>query len=769
MADDTTTRRPTQSDRDRTRFATGAGRYLADLPHDDALHAAFLRAPFAHAAIRQMDTTAAGQMPGVVAILTDADCAAAGFGNFRALLRQRGQGDRPLVVPFRPALAQDVVRHVGEPVACVIAESRAAAEDAVEAIEIEYEPLPAIAGLDAAQAAGAPLVHDAAPGNLAIDHHAGDRDAVVQAMAAAAHVAEASVILPRLAPVTMEPRGLLASYDAARGVYRLVTPHQGINEIRLDLAAVLNVAPDAIEIALPDVGGGFGARSPAYPEHAALLLAAKRTGRTVRWVGSRSEMFLTDYPGRSTRLSGRLAVDAAGRFTALDIVYETDLGAYITTVAALVNLQNPMQTAGGTYAIPAIAARFVQYFTHSVPIGPYRGAGRPDIALLVERLVDRAAALAGVDPLLMRARNAIPREAFPFRTPFGAVYDSADYPALIDAAREAAGWAGFPARREAAARQGKLRGIGCALFTEVAGGGAVDRDEARVTLSAQDGRVTARIETVTGGSGQSQAETYAFILAARLGMDPADIILDASPSDSRLVGAGSIASRSTISAGSAVAEAGARLAASLLDFAGLRANAPPDELRLVNGRIERGDGSPVMTLAEAVAGCGGRMTEIGSARLSTSFPSGCHVAEVEIDAETGVVSLVSYVAADDAGVVLNPVAAEGQIHGGIVQGLGEVFGEAILQDADGQVLTGSFMDYRMPRADDLPSFVTLDLPVASPHNVLGAKGLGEAGTTGALAAAANAVANALSAVGADLPDLPCTPERIWRALQVGRR
>ena len=750
---------------DRTRFATGEGRYFADLPHDGALHAAFLRSPVAHAAIGRLNTEAARAMPGVVAILTAAECTDAGFSNFRVAMRYRGEDDRPLVVPFRPVLAQDAVRHVGEAVARVVATTRAQAEDAMEAIEVDYAIRPAVSGLDAAQAPDAPLVHPAAPGNTAIDFRTGDRAAVEHAMQTAAHVAEISIAVPRLAPVTMEPRGALAEYDAVRGVHRLVTPHQGINEIRLDLAAILNVAPEAIEIELPDVGGGFGARSPAYPEHAALLLAAKLTGRRVHWLGSRNEMFLTDYHGRSTRLFGRLALDAAHRFTALDVTYETDLGAYITPVGAFVNLHNPLQTVGGTYAIPAIAARFVQFFTHALPIGPYRGAGRPDMALLVERLVDRAAALSGTDPLHLRALNAIPRDAFPYRTPFGAVYDSADYPALIAAARQAADWDGFPARRSASARQRMLRGIGCALFTEIAGGGAVERDEARVTLSVHDGHASATIETVTGGSGQSQAETYAFVLRGQLGIDPADVRLLASPHDTRLNGAGSIASRSTINVGNAVADAGCKLAAKLLDVAGLRANAPPAELCLTAGRIDRADGTPVMSLGDAVAALGGRVVETGGVTPSSTFPSGCHIAEVEIDPATGRAHLLAYVAADDSGVVLNPVAAEGQMHGGIVQGLGEVFGEAIRYDADGQLLTGSFMDYPMPRADEVPFFRTIDRPVRSPHNPLGVKGLGEAGTTGALAAAANAVANALASAGAQMPELPATPERVWRTLR----
>jgi carbon-monoxide dehydrogenase large subunit len=753
-------RRLTQSDRDRTRFLTGEGRYLADITAPDALSAAFLRSPHAHAEITQIDLARARAMPGVAAILTGADCAAAGFGNFRGLMRYGATGPRPLVVPHRPVLALDRVRHVGEPVACVIAASPEAALDAAEAIEITYRTLPPVIGFDAA----GPAIYPEAPDNLAFDFATGDADAVRDAFASAAHQVETTIELPRLAPSAMEPRGVIARFNAASGVYHLITPHQGINEIRLDLAAILGVPTEAILIELPDVGGAFGARSPAYPEHAALLLAARLTGRTVRWVASRSEAFLTDCYGRSTRLTGHLALDQAGRFLALDVHFEADLGAYVTTVGAFVNVHNPMQTITGTYVIPAIAARFTQYFTNTGPIAAYRGAGRPDMALLIERLVDRAAAVIGTGPLELRALNAIPRDAFPYRTPLGAVYDSADYAALIEAARKAADWDGFGVRCAGALTRGKLLGHGAALFTEVAGGGATDRDEARVTLAAGQGRATARIETVTGGSGQSQAETYAFILAAKLGLDPADIRLDASPADTRLAGAGSIASRSTISAGSAIADAGDQLRARLLIIAGLRANAPPEELLITAGEITRADGSRVMTLAEAINALDGPATALGSAPLSMSFPSGCHIAEIEIDQDTGHAMLTRYVAVDDAGVILNPIAAEGQIHGGIVQGLGEVFGEAMRYDETGQPVTGSFMDYTMPRADDVPSFIVDERPTASPHNRLGAKGLGEAGTTGGLAAAANAVADALARIGVELPQLPCTPERLWQAL-----
>jgi carbon-monoxide dehydrogenase large subunit len=765
---DTVTRqsnRQTQSGRDRTRWVTGAGRYVGDIAAADHLNAAFLRAPHAHAEIRRIDLDHARAMPGVVAIITGDECTAAGFGNFRGLMRYGTTGRRPLVVPHRPVLATKRVRFVGEPVACVIATSQAAAMDAAEAIDIEYEDLPAAIGLDARHDDPALQIHEQAPGNLAFAHEAGDAAKVQAAFASAARIVSTQFDLPRLAPTTMEPGGVIAAYDATDRTYHLTTPHQGINEIRLDLAAILNVAPEAILIELPDVGGGFGARSPAYPEHAALLLAARLTGRPVRWIASRSEAFLTDYHGRSTRLAGRLALDAQGRFTALDIAYDTDLGAYVTTVGAFVNVHNPLQTAGGTYDIPAISARFRQFFTNIGPIGPYRGAGRPDTALLIERLVDCAAAELGIDPLELRARNAVPASAFPYRTALGVTYDSGNYQSLIATARELSGWDERATRRREAAARGVLLGCGAALFTEIAGGGAAERDEALVVLSQQAGQVQARIETLTGGSGQSQAETYAYILAPLIGIDPADVTLVASPAHSRLAGAGSIGSRSTMSAGSAIADAGDKLRQILLGIAGLRANAPADELRLGQGVIERADGSMVMSIAETIAMAEQPVSALGAAPVSSSFPSGCHVAEVEIDRATGVATLVRYLAVDDSGTIINEIAAAGQIHGGIVQGLGEVFSEAMQYDESGQPMTGSFMDYAMPRAADVPFFQAAERPTASPNNRLGAKGLGEAGTTGALAAATNAIADALQQIGAILPPLPCTSFRIWSAIQ----
>jgi aerobic carbon-monoxide dehydrogenase large subunit len=759
--------RPTQSDRDRTRFVTGAGRYCADIAEPEALHLAFVRSPHAHARIVSVDTSVAASMPGVVRIVTGADCVAAGLRPFRALMRYQQPDGSGLTIPPRPVLAGDRVRHVGEPVACVAATSPAAALDAAEAVMVEYESLPAVASVAAALADGAPLVHDIAPGNRAFLHEAGDAAATEAVFAAAAHVVSVESVLPRLSPAPMEPRGIIARFDAETGAYHLTTPHQGINELRGDIVAVFDLIPERVRINMPDVGGAFGSRSNLYPEQAAAMLAARLTGRTVRWTATRSEGFLVDQAGRGTSLRGRLAIDADGRFTAIAVEYDSDLGAWITNVGAHIGVHNPLQTLTGTYLIPTFSARFRVVFTNMSPTGPYRGAGRPDIALLVERLVDRAAAETGRDPMALRALNAIPRTFFPYTAPTGATYDSGDFAGLVTAAREAADWDEFVARAAESAARGRLRGRGTALFTEIAGGGGTDRDESRVTLRLRrDGAPEAIIETVTAASGQSQAETYAMIAAARLGLAPADCTLVASAADTTLAGAGSIASRSTQGNGAAVHLAAEAVRAALLRPAALRANCAPEDLDVIDGRIvRRADGHTVDSVAGVLCGLDGAVDAVGTQPSRMTFPSGCHVAEVEIDPETGTLDLVRYVAVDDAGTIINHTAANGQIHGGIAQGFGGVLGEALRFDETGQLVTASFMDYTMPRAADLPTLTVLDRPVPSPNNPIGAKGLGEAGTTGALSATANAVADALARVGATMPSLPATPHAIWGALR----
>jgi len=734
-----------QAETERLRKLRGLGRYTADERFEGAAFAAFVRSPHAHARVVSIDNTDAAAMPGVVRVLTGQDCA--GLGNFPVIDRI-GKG---LIIPFRPVLAADIVRHPGEAVACVIADTQAQALDAAEAVFVEYESLPAAIGL----ADDAPLVYPT--GNVALTHVAGDAEAVKAAMEAAAMVIETEIFLPRLAPVTMEPRAAAAWWDAEAGVYVIRAPHQGVNEMRRDFAAVFGLPADRFRVLGGEVGGGFGPRNIAYPEYAAVMLAARLTGRPVAWHGTRSESFLTDIQGRGVRVRGRLAVDEAGRFTALSMSYDADLGAYITPVSVFANINNPLQSLTGCYAIPAAHAVFRMMHTNAVPTGPYRGAGRPEMALLVERLVDVASQRLNIDPFVLRERNIIPFEAFPWTLPNGARYDRGDFARMMQMARDASDWDGFAARQAAS---GSRLGRGMTLFIEVSGGGGAP-DEAALTVSAVNGRAALKIETVTASTGQSHARTFALVAGPRLGLPEITVELVASDPETVLSGAGSYASRSTIAAGSAVAMAADALSLRLRTMAALRANCAPEDLHLVDETVCRTDGTAVCRLVDLLDES---ITETGRVMPTNAFASGCHIAEVAMDPETGTTILTRYLAVDDAGVTIDHQAAEAQIQGGIAQGVGEVLGEESVIDAEsGQPYAASLMDYTLPRAHDFPDYRVLECNTPSPFNPLGVKGIGEAGTTGALCAVTSAVADALG--GRDLPAMPFTQERLWQAMQ----
>lgn len=744
-----------QAELERVRKLRGQGRYTADERFAGAVRAVFVRSPHPHARIISIDTTTASGMPGVVAILTGQDCIRSGFGNFPVIDRI-GKG---LVISHRPVLANDVVRHPGEAVAVVIAETQAQALDAAEAVWVEYEALPSAIGIASALAQGAPLVHAAAEGNVMLRHETGDEAAVAAAMAGAVLVVETEIEMPRLAPVTLEPRAAAGRWNAQSGRFELRVPHQGVNEIRRDLASVFGLAPDKFRVLSGEVGGGFGPRNIAYPEYAAILLAARATGRAVAWHGTRSESFLTDVQGRGVRVRGRLALDADGRFTALDMLYDADLGAYISPVAVFANVNNPLQSLIGCYAIPQAHASFRLLHTHAAPTGPYRGAGRPEMALLVERLVDIAARRRGEDGFALRRRNAIAKDAFPYTLPNGPRYDSADFQKLMTTAEAASDWDGFAGRKAAAAADGQLLGRGMALFIEVSGGGGAP-DEAALTLSAHGDRPVLRIETVTASTGQSHARTFALVACPRLGLTESEVEFVASDPETTLSGAGSYASRSTIAAGSAVAQAADEIATRLRMLAALRANYGADELHLAEGMVCRDDGTTVCAIAALLDP---PIAATGKVMPTTAFASGCHIAEIAVDEATGRIALKRYVAVDDAGVTIDHQAAEAQIHGGIAQGVGEVLGEEAVIDPDGQPVAASLMDYTLPRADDVPAYVVVECNTPSPFNPLGVKGIGEAGTTGALCAITSAVADILG--GPDLlPPMPFTGERLWRAM-----
>lgn len=748
-----------------TVLVRGEGCYASDFDAGDALAAVFVRSDRAHAAIRSVDAGDAREMPGVVSILTADDLGP--FGAFPAFLRQQTVDGRPLVVPRRPVLASERVRHVGELVAVVVADTPAAALDAAEAVLVDYEELDVVSGIEAAAAHGAPTIHDDAPGNLAAHVAIGEQARVDAALESSPTVIELTVELPRLAAAPMENRSVVAGFDEATECYEIWTPHQGAPEIRRDLASVLQVSAERIRVYSGHVGGAFGARGAAYPEHAALLAAARKLGRRLRWTSTRVESFMTDYHGRGTRLSGRLGLDAKGRFTALAVRFDADLGAYLNPVGAHINVANPLLTLTGCYRIADVAADFRLYFTNAGPIGPYRGAGRPDIAYLIERLVDEAAARLGVDRLALRKKNLVPAKAFPYKTAAGAIYDSGDYGALLQAAAEAADWKGFAKRRRAARKHGRLRGIGAALFVEVAGGGPVARDQVALRIEGGAGSPRIVVETVSKSTGQGHAESYRAIVATRLGVPYSWIELAESSPDTRLEGAGSFASRSMAAIGEALCDACDKLCAILRDAVAARQGEKAGALHVDGDAILRLDASVAATLAEAIEDAArgeGPIIVTGEAPVTMTFPSGCHIAEVEIDPETGVAEILSYVAVDDAGTIISHALVEGQIMGGVAQGLGSVIGERIVYDENGQLVTSSFMDYAMPRADDVPNIAVITLGAPSPRNRLGVKGVGEAGATGSIPAVANALIDAMRGSGVDRLDMPFTPARIWRAL-----
>lgn len=724
--------------RDRRRLLIGEGAYTADLTIDGAAHAVFVRSDVAHAQLTAVQVDEARAMPGVLAVVTAHDLAH--LRGFPSFLRYPDRDGRAFAAPPRPIMASDRVRHVGEIIAMVVAETANAAQDAAERVSVRYAELPVVTGWSADTADAADPIHELFPANIAYRGLFGDLVGCKAAEELADHVVTLAVNLPRVVPNAMEPRSAVGRWSEGDGAYELWAPHQGIPEIRRDLAVALDTPATQVRVHPVDVGGGFGARGPAYPEYAAVLMASRLLGRPVRWLGTRLEGFLGEHHGRGSRLSGRLSVDAGGRFRSLHVRLDGDLGAWVTPVGAHIHVHNPLQTLTGVYRIPVAAFEPTLHITNAVPTGPYRGAGRPDIALLVERLVDEAARLTGRDRIALRRRNCIRPAQFPFATPAGATYDSGDYPRLLDRALAEADWKGFSARRRASARQGLLRGIGLSLFTEVAGGGPVAADEIELAVSAGDDGLAVELQTVTGSTGQSHAEAFARIIEQQVGTPIRSFRLLGSASATTLAGAGSFGSRSMTSAGSAVAIACRILKERVAALAG------PGEGLL---DVIRKANDPDLVRIRA------------SAPVSVTFPAGCHVAEVEIDPATGVTRVLSYVAVDDAGAVIDHDAVLGQIAGGVAQGIGEALGEIALYDDAGQLLASSFMDYPMPRAADLPAIRVFDEGVPSPNNPLGAKGAGEAGTTGALGAVSNAVADALARVGHRCPNMPYSPGTIW--------
>ena len=757
------------------RLLKGFGRYIDDIDLPRQAHAAIVRSPHAHARIRALDTAPARAMPGVLCVLTGADCAADGLGTLPCDQARSRRDGSDMYRPPRPILVSDRVRVVGDYVAMVVAETAAGARDAAELVSVDYEPLPAVTDAAAAAAPDAPLLWDDCPGNECFHHEDGDRAAVDAALAKAACVVSRRFTISRVTAAPMGPRGCIGDYDAAEDRYTLYTGVQQAHMLRTQLAATVFGLPETrFRVIAPDIGGSFGLYSNVYPENALVLWASRRCGRPVKWIAERSECMLSDDSARDNISETSLALDADGRFLALRCETYANLGAYLSLRGPLPPIVN-LGSLAGTYTTKAIHVRVAGMFTNTHCTSPYRGAGRPEASTVLEQLIDEAARRLGMDAAEIRGRNTIPAEAMPYKTALTFTYDCGDFAKNLDDALRLTGYAGFGERRAAALSRGRLRGIGMSNTVHRASG--LELEAAQIRFDTTGG-ATLMVGSVHHGQGH--ATTFTQIVCDRLGLTPDRVRFVAGDTDMVSFGRGSFASRSAALGGSAVwlaadkiIDKARRIAARLLETA-------EDDIDFAAGRFTVAGTDRGLDLVEAArAACQPRLLggEIEPGLDETAmfvpgalnFPNGCHVAEIEIDPDTGAVEIVGYAVVEDFGTVLNPLLLEGQIHGGLAQGIGQALMEEVAFDRrTGQLLAGSFMDYCMPRADDLVSFVSAFNAVPTPTNPVGAKGAGEAGAVGALPAMMNALVDALAPLGVEHVQMPATPERVWRAIRDAR-
>ena len=739
------------------RFLTGQGCFTDDLRFADALHACVVRSPHAHARIERIDTVAARAMPGVAAVLTGADVLADGLGLLRGIV--------PLpsaIEPPRRPLAMERARHVGDPVALVVADTLARARDAAERVDVDWAPLAAVVEAPAALLAGAPDLWDEAPGNRCVVWRQGDAAAVDAAFAAAAHVVDLTVRNNRLVGTSIEPRVAIGGWDAAADRAVLHTTSQGVHLIRRLLCDdVFGWPHDRLRVVTPDVGGGFGPKFFLYPEQALVVWAARRLRRTVRWTSDRSEAFLSDTHARDQTATAELALDADGRFLAIRAEVVANLGAYVSTFGLGVPTDGMAKVLTGCYRIPAAQLTVTCAFTNTVPVDAYRGAGKPEAMFLLERLIDVAARTTGIDPIALRRRNLIPAAAMPYRTALGKIYDSGDFPAALEQALTLAEYDGFAVRRVQAATAGRLRGFGVACYLHGTGGIADETSEVEVGGDAAAG-VTVRVGAQS--SGQGHATAFAQIVAQRLGLPVDGIHVLQGDTDAIARGGGTGGSSSTIITGNTVARASDDLIAQGRERAADRLEAAKADIEYTQGRFHVVGTDRGVSLFELAAGS--RLAGSAAFRDSMlSFPAGAQAAEVEIDPQTGSVALIALASSVDVGPPVNPMLVAGQMHGGLAQGIGQAMMEHAVHDpATGQPVAGSLMDYALPRATDLPAFRHGTMESASPNNTLGFKGVGELGPIGAPPAVINAIVDALAGAGVTHLDMPATSETVWRAL-----
>jgi carbon-monoxide dehydrogenase large subunit len=771
------------------RFLTGRGNYTDDISRPGQAYAWILRSPHAHAQIKKIDTSKAAASPGVIAVFTGKDLEADGIGGLPCGWQVKNKDETPMAEPAHPALATDKVRHVGDQVAVVIAESKDEARIAAERISVDYAPLPAVLDMNDAIAGGT-LVHDDAPDNTCYDWHIGDAAAVNDAFKQAAHVTQIDIVNNRLVPNAMEPRAAIGDFDTATGDYTLYTTSQNPHVIRLLMGAfVLNIPEHKLRVIAPDVGGGFGSKIYHYAEEAIVTWAAGKLRRPVKWTAERSESFITDCHGRDHATHAEMAMDKDGKFLALRVATKANMGAYLSTFAPCVPTYLYATLLAGVYTTPQIYCEVRAVFTNTVPVDAYRGAGRPEASYLLERLVDRAARETGLSQVEIRERNFISADAFPYQTPVALEYDSGDYGATLDQALTAIGYDTFEARKKKSAKEGKRRGIGFSTYIEACGiapSAVVGSLGARAGLfESAEVRVhpTGSVTVFTGSHshGQGHETTFAQLISDTLGVPFEGIDIVHGDTGRIAYGMGTYGSRSLAVGGEAIMRATTRIIDKARKIAAHMLEASEEDIEFKDGTFTVSGTDKALSFGEVALSAyvphnfPHETLEPGLDETAFydpanfTFPGGCHICEVEIDPDTGEIEVADFVAVDDVGRVINPMIVEGQVHGGVAQGIGQALLEGCVYDESGQLVTGSYMDYTMPRADNLPAFKVSTNTTLCTHNSLGVKGCGEVGAIGSPPAVINAIVDALWDDGVRDISMPATPEKIWHSIQAGQR
>ena len=765
------------------RFLMGKGRFTDDINRPNQTFAYFLRSSVAHAKINSVDTSAAAAAEGVVAVYTNADME--GVGGLPCGWLLTFQNGDPMVEPPHPILAENKVRHVGDPIAVVIAETKKQAKAAAALVKVDLEDLPAVVDMTKAVEGGS-LVHDEASNNISFDWAIGDKDEVDKVFDGADHVTSIEIVNNRLIANAIEPRAAIGDYDAATQKYTLYTTTQAPHLIRLLMGAfVLQIPEHNLRIVAPDVGGGFGSKAFHYAEEAMVTWAAAQLGRPVKWTAERSESFVSDAHGRDHVTTAELALDSSGKFLGLREKTYANMGGYLSTLAPLIPTYLHSTLMAGVYTTPLIYSNIIAVFTNTVPVDAYRGAGRPEATYILERLVDRAAREMGIDQVEIRRKNFIQPDQFPYQTPVALEYDSGDYEATLASALKGADVDGFEARKAEAAKNGKLRGLGYSTYIEACGAapsaiaGALGARAGLYESANVRVHPTGSITVFTGSHshGQGHETAFAQLVSEQIGVDLENVEISHGDTDQIPFGMGTYGSRSLAVGGSAIVKALDKIIDKSKKIAAHMMEAAEGDIEFENGTFKVSGTDKSMEFGEVALSAyvphnypldvlePGLEESAFYDPANFTYPAGCHICEVEIDPNTGLVEVVNFSASDDPGIVINPIIVDGQIHGGLAQGIGQALLEGCVYDDNGQLITGSYMDYTMPRADDLPSYVVSTEASKCTHNPLGVKGVGEVGSIGSTPAVINAIVDALSELGVKDVPMPATPQAVWRAIQ----